>query len=155
VPRLAALLAHQSLVGFTLGGRTRLCRLLNQLGAQTIHLFINRLLNLGQRRFRMRYSPLGDGGKGFLSLFFPVLLQVFWLHLGSLFWTLRTTPVLFASVPPVASTLPVSYSKQTAQKNETHPICGKNLYLSIISDILSVTALLKRQIGAIFTQRRE
>jgi hypothetical protein len=38
---------------------------------------------------------------------------------------------------------------------KTKRICGKNLYLSIISDILSVTALLKRQIGAIFTQRRE
>ena len=113
---LTTLLAHQSLAGFTADCRTRLRRLLDHPGAQAIHLLIDRLLNLGQGCFRMRYSPLGDRGNGFLSLIFPVLLQVLGLHLGSLFLTLRTTPVLFASVPPFASTLPASYSKQTAQK---------------------------------------
>jgi hypothetical protein len=66
-----------------------------QLGAQALHLLIDRLLNLGQRRIRMRYSPLRHSGNDLLSLFFPVLLQVFGLHLGSLFLTLRTTPFLF------------------------------------------------------------
>jgi hypothetical protein len=92
---LPTLLAHQSLAGFTAGCRTRLSRLLDQVGAQAIHLLIDRLLNLGQGCFWMCHSPLGDSGKGFLSLFFPVLLQVFRLHLGSLFLTLRTTPALF------------------------------------------------------------
>jgi hypothetical protein len=63
-------------------------------------------------------------------LFFPVLLQVFGLHLGSLFLTLRTTPVLFASVPLPGSTQPPSYSKQTAQKNETHP-CSDHLSVTV------------------------
>jgi hypothetical protein len=39
--------------------------------------------------------------------------------LDSLSLTVCTTPFLFASVPPVGSTLPPS-SKQAAQKNETH-----------------------------------
>src|SRR5579859_3750267 len=68
----------------------------------------------------MRSSPLRDSENGFLCLLFPVLLQVFWLHLRSLFLTLRSTPVLFASVPPFASTRPPLSSKQAAQKNERH-----------------------------------
>jgi hypothetical protein len=44
---LTTLLAYQSLAGFTLGCRTRLRRLLDQLGAQAIHLLIDRLLYLG------------------------------------------------------------------------------------------------------------
>jgi hypothetical protein len=119
---LTTLLTHQPLADFTLGCRTRLRCLLDHLSAQAMDLLIDRLLNLGQGCFRMRYSPLRDSGNGFLSLSFPVLLQVFWLHLGSLFLTLRTTPVLFASVPPFASTLPPLSSKQAAQKNETHPL---------------------------------
>lgn len=70
---LPTLLAHQSLTGFTVGCPTRLCRLPNQLGAQTIHLLIDGLFNLGQRRLRMRFSPLRHGGHGLLSLSFPVL----------------------------------------------------------------------------------
>jgi hypothetical protein len=42
--------------------------------AQPIHLLIDRLFNLGQRRFRVRCSPLRHGGKDVLSLLFPTLL---------------------------------------------------------------------------------
>jgi hypothetical protein len=52
--------------------------------SQTIHLLIDRLFNLGQRRLRVRRSPLRHSGKNFLSLCFPTRLQVFGLHLGLL-----------------------------------------------------------------------
>jgi len=39
----------------------------------------------------------------------------------SLFLTLWTIPFLFASLPSLASSLPLLISKQAAQKNETHP----------------------------------
>jgi hypothetical protein len=42
--------------------------------SQTIHLLIDSVFNLGQGRFRVCHSPLGHGGKDFLSLFFPTLL---------------------------------------------------------------------------------
>jgi hypothetical protein len=119
---LTTLLAHQSLAGFTLGCRTRLRRLLNQLGTQAIQLLIDRLLNLGQGCFRMRYSPLRDGGSGFLSWCFPVLLQVFWLHLGLALLDSWHNSSSLLSVPPFASTLPSLPSKQAAQKNATHPV---------------------------------
>jgi len=82
--RLPTLLTHQSLASFMLSCGTGLCCLLDHPGSQTIHLLIDRLFNLGQRRLRMGYSPLRDGGKRFLSLFFPTRLQVFGLHLGLL-----------------------------------------------------------------------
>jgi hypothetical protein len=82
--RLSTLLTHQFLAGFMLGGCTGLCCLFDHPRSQTIHLLIDRVFNLGERRVRMRRSPLRDGGKGFLSLFFPTLLQVFRLHLGLL-----------------------------------------------------------------------
>jgi len=50
--------------------------------SQTIHLLIDRVFNLGERRVWMGRSPLRHRGKGFLSLCFPTLLQVFGLHLG-------------------------------------------------------------------------
>jgi hypothetical protein len=121
VPRLSTLLAHQPLAGFTLGCRTRLRCLLDQLSTQAIHLLIDRLLNLGQGCFRMRYSPLSDSGKGFLSLFFPVLLQVFGLHLGVSLLDSWHNSFPLLSLPPFASTLPSLPSKQAAQKIETHP----------------------------------
>ena len=43
---LTTLLAHQSLAGLPVGCGTRLRRLFDQLGAQAIHLLIDRLLNL-------------------------------------------------------------------------------------------------------------
>ncbi len=82
--RLSTLLTHQSLTGFTLGGGTGLCCLFDHPRSQTIHLLIDRLFNLGQGRVRVRRSPLCHGGKDFLSLYFPTLLQVFGLHLGLL-----------------------------------------------------------------------
>src|SRR5579859_3718823 len=85
----------------------------------------------------MRSSPLRDSENGFLCLLFPVLLQVFWLHLRSLFLTLRSTPVLFASVPPFASTRPPLSSKQAAQKNERHSKRGGTFYAIIFYVILS------------------
>jgi hypothetical protein len=42
--------------------------------AQTIHLLIDGLFNLGQGRFWVRCSPLRHGGKDFLALCFPTLL---------------------------------------------------------------------------------
>jgi hypothetical protein len=39
-----------------------------------MHLLIDGLFNLGQGRFRVRRSPLRDGGKDVRSLFFPTLL---------------------------------------------------------------------------------
>jgi hypothetical protein len=72
--RLSTLLTHQSLAGFMLGCRTRLRCLFDHPRSQTIHLLIDRVFNLGERRSRMGRSPLRDGGKGFLSLVFPTLL---------------------------------------------------------------------------------
>jgi hypothetical protein len=57
-----------------LGGCTCLCCLLDHSGSQTIHLLIDCLFNLGERRLRVRRSPLCHGGKDFLSLLFPTLL---------------------------------------------------------------------------------
>ena len=82
--RLSTLLTHQPLAGFTLGCCTGLCCLLDHPGSQTIQLLIDRLFNLGERRLWMGRSPLRDGGKGSLALFFPTLVQVFGLHLGLL-----------------------------------------------------------------------
>jgi hypothetical protein len=90
-------------------------------GSQSIDLLIDGVFNLGQRRLRMGRSPLRHGGKDFLSLFFPTLLQVFGLHLGVLSLTLGMTPFLFASVPSLGSSPPPLPSKQTAQNYETHP----------------------------------
>jgi len=42
--------------------------------AQPMQLLIDRLFNLGERRFRVRCSPLCHGGKDVLALFFPTLL---------------------------------------------------------------------------------
>jgi hypothetical protein len=82
--RVSTLLAHQSLAGFLLSGCTGLCCWFDHPGTQSIQLFINCLFNLGQCCLRVRRSPPGHGGKGFLSLCFPTLLQVFGLHLGLL-----------------------------------------------------------------------
>jgi hypothetical protein len=82
--RLSTLLAHQSLAGFLLSGRTGLCYLFDHPGEESIHLFIYGVFNLGQCRLRVRRSPLCHGGKDFRSLFLPTLLQVFGLHLGFL-----------------------------------------------------------------------
>jgi hypothetical protein len=48
--------------------------LLDHPRTQPIHVLIDGLFNLGQRRFRVRRSPLGDGGKDVLALVFPTLL---------------------------------------------------------------------------------
>jgi hypothetical protein len=93
-------------------------------GSQSIHLLIDGVFNLGQRRLRMGRSPLRHGGKDFLTLCFPTLLQVFGLHLGFLSLTLGMTPFLFASVPSLGPSLPPISSKQAAQKNEPHPAWG-------------------------------
>jgi len=69
--RLSTLLTHQPLTGFALGCGTGLCCLLDHPRSQSIHLFIDRLFNLGERRFRVRRSPLRHSGKHFLSLCFP------------------------------------------------------------------------------------
>jgi len=119
--RLSTLLAHQSLAGFTLGGGTGLGCLFDHPRAQTIHLLIDRVLNLGQGRVRVRRSPLRHGGKDVLSLCFPTFLQIFGLHLGLLSsWLLGQ--LLFVSVPSPGSSTPYFSSKQAAQKNEPHPI---------------------------------
>jgi hypothetical protein len=81
---LSTLLTHQSLTGFLLGGGTGLGCLFDHARSQPIHLLIDGLFNLGQRRFRVCRSPLCHGGEDFLSLFFPTRLQVFGLHLGLL-----------------------------------------------------------------------
>jgi hypothetical protein len=96
-----------------LGCGTRLCCLLDHPGSQAIHLLIDCLFNLGERRLRMGCSPLRNRGKGFLSLCFPTLLQVFGLHLGfslldswddsfplrqcTISWLIPTTPLQQAS----------------------------------------------------------
>ncbi len=72
--RLSALLTHQSLAHLTLGGCTGLGCLFDHPCSQAIHLLIDRLFNLGQRRFRMGRSPLRYGGKDIRSLFFPTRL---------------------------------------------------------------------------------
>jgi hypothetical protein len=82
--RLSTLLTYQSLTGFTLGDGTGLGCLFDHPRSQTIHLLIDCVFNLGQRRFRVRRSPLCHGGKDFFSLCVPTRLQVFGLHLGLL-----------------------------------------------------------------------
>jgi len=57
-----------------LGGGTGLGCLLDHPRAQAIHLLIDGLFNLGQRRVRVRRSPLRHGGKDVRSLFFPTRL---------------------------------------------------------------------------------
>jgi hypothetical protein len=42
--------------------------------SQLIHLLIDSVFNLGERRLWMGRSPLRNRGKGFLSLGFPTLL---------------------------------------------------------------------------------
>jgi hypothetical protein len=72
--RVSTLLTHQSLAAFRLGGCTRLGGLFDHPRSQTIHLLIDGLLNLGERRFRVCHSPVGHGGKALGSLFFPTRL---------------------------------------------------------------------------------
>jgi hypothetical protein len=72
--RLSTLLTHQFLAGFMLGGGTGLGCLFDHPRSQAIHLLIDSLFNLGQRRLRMGRSPLCDGGKDIRSLFFPTRL---------------------------------------------------------------------------------
>src|SRR6266702_6392250 len=69
--RLSTLLTHQFLAGFTLGGGTGLGCLFDHPRSQTMHLLIDRVFNLGQRRVRMGLSPLCHGGKDVLSLCVP------------------------------------------------------------------------------------
>ena len=71
---LSTLLTHQSLAGLTLGCGTGLGCLLDHSGAQPIHVLIDGLFNLGQGRFGVCCSPLSDGGKHVLALFFPSFL---------------------------------------------------------------------------------
>jgi hypothetical protein len=71
---LPTLLTYQSLAGFALGCDTGLGCLLDHPCSQPMHLLIDGLFNLGQRRLRVRCSPVCHGGKDFLSLFFPTRL---------------------------------------------------------------------------------
>jgi hypothetical protein len=57
-------------------------RLLDQPCSEPIHLFIDGLFNLRQGRFWMRCSPLRHGGERFLCWLLPLLVQVFWVHVG-------------------------------------------------------------------------
>jgi hypothetical protein len=72
--QLSTLLTDQFLAPVMLSGGTGLGCLLDHAGAQAIHVLIDRLFNLGQRRFGVCRSPLGHGGEDVLALFFPPLL---------------------------------------------------------------------------------